>query len=142
MIIVKVHTDHLAEIILLLNSFGLPTDDVESSDIEFYVIESEEQIVGCIGLEEFGNVGLLRSLAVNTKFQGKGVGIKLVTHLENVGADKALTHMYLLTETAEEFFSKHGYNKIRRELAPMALKTSSEFSHLCPDSAVLMMKKL
>jgi arsenate reductase (thioredoxin) len=48
----------------------------------------------------------------------------------------------LLTETAEIFFARKGYHTVDRKDAPAEIQASSEFSHLCPSSAVLMKKTL
>jgi amino-acid N-acetyltransferase len=50
--------------------------------------------------------------------------------------------LYLLTETASEYFEAKGYERISREDAPAALSASSEFSHVCPVSAIVMKKPL
>jgi amino-acid N-acetyltransferase len=48
----------------------------------------------------------------------------------------------LLTTTAEDFFRALGYARIARELAPEAIRTTREFSSLCPASSVVMVKRL
>jgi amino-acid N-acetyltransferase len=50
--------------------------------------------------------------------------------------------IYLLTETAEGFFSKEGFKKIAREQVPPSIKQTHEYSTLCPEDAVCMVKKL
>ena len=39
------------------------------------------QILGVVGLECYGDVGLLRSLAVSPEVRGRGLGVKLVQAL-------------------------------------------------------------
>jgi N-acetylglutamate synthase-like GNAT family acetyltransferase len=53
-----------------------------------------------------------------------------------------LTHLYLLTETAKDFFLKRGYHVVPRAAAPTALQTTAEFKSLCPASAICMHKEL
>jgi len=141
-IIERLQTDQFAEIITLLTSFGLPTDDLDSADISIFGIHVDNQLVGCIGLELFDKLGLLRSLAVDINHQSKGVGEELVKFLEELASGEGLRELFLLTETAEKFFNKLNYILVDRSLTPELLKSSAEFSHLFPDSAVLMMKKL
>ncbi len=50
--------------------------------------------------------------------------------------------LVLLTETAEAFFTRHGYLVIERESVPDEIKQSAEFQSLCPDSAICMTKSL
>jgi amino-acid N-acetyltransferase len=62
--------------------------------------------------------------------------------LEEQASSTGITTMYLLTETADKYFSKKGYSTITRGEVPDELKGSSEFSHVCPVSAVVMKKEL
>jgi amino-acid N-acetyltransferase len=66
----------------------------------------------------------------------------LVSSIENLAKRKKIYEIYLLTETAENFFKKLDYCIIQKELAPEAIKNTSEFSSVCPQSAVLMTKHL
>jgi amino-acid N-acetyltransferase len=50
--------------------------------------------------------------------------------------------MYLLTTTAETFFSQLGYQHIARALVAPAIKATHEFRDLCPDSSAAMRKEL
>jgi amino-acid N-acetyltransferase len=52
---------------------------------------------------------------------------------------KKLKAIYLLTETARDFFQKKGFTAVHREQVPEEVKASSEFAHVCPTSAVVMM---
>jgi amino-acid N-acetyltransferase len=48
--------------------------------------------------------------------------------------------MYLLTTTAEEFLRRRGYRTVARSEAPAAIQSTTDFSKLCPSSAILMVK--
>lgn len=127
------------EIRRLLNDAGLPTADL-SDRITFLGMWREERLVGVIGLEAFGDVGLLRSLAVDASLRGTGLGGWLVDQLEESAAGEGIQTLYLLTTTAEAFFARRGYLRVPRESAPPALQATSEFSTLCPSSSACMCK--
>jgi amino-acid N-acetyltransferase len=55
---------------------------------------------------------------------------------------KGLTTLYLLTQTAEKYFEKKGFEKIARDQTPHEVQQSKEFSHLCPSTAVAMKKQI
>jgi amino-acid N-acetyltransferase len=57
-------------------------------------------------------------------------------------ARQHLEAVYLLTETAPDFFGKMGFRRIDRTSAPPAIQGSSEFAVLCRDSAVAMTREL
>jgi amino-acid N-acetyltransferase len=48
----------------------------------------------------------------------------------------------LLTQTAEAFFERHGYQVADRDHVPDEIKQSAEFQSLCPSSAICMTKSL
>ena len=133
----------LPAILSLLSSNGLPIADIKpDSHLEFLITRDNGRVVGVVGLERFGSVGLLRSLAVCPELRGRGLGQALTTALEERAARTGITSLVLLTETAREFFQRHGYQAIARKAAPAPVQTSSEFQTLCPDSAVCMTKDL
>jgi amino-acid N-acetyltransferase len=85
---------------------------------------------------------LLRSVAVSAGYRGKGIANQLLDNLERFAAAKPLREIYLLTETAPEYFSNKGYQKITRAQVPAEVQQSTEFNHVCPQSAIVMKKTL
>lgn len=128
---------------LWLSNAGLPTADLTVAHMpEFLVALSADVPVGIIGLEKFGDVGLLRSLVVDNEFRGTGIGRQLVSALESQAIDAGITEFWLLTIDADPFFSRLGYVASKRDDAPEVICNTDEFSGLCPDDAVLMRKQL
>jgi amino-acid N-acetyltransferase len=133
----------LGEVTALLKAAGLPTDDLASAlDLHLWVLEAEGDIVGVIGVERFGASALLRSLAIEPNYQRRGLGRQLVGQLERDVRFKGVEQLILLTETAESFFRRIGYEVIDRRYVPEDVKQSAEFRSLCPASAVCMTKSI
>ena len=126
----------------LLGLSALPTADIESSRPEFIVAREGSQLVAVGGLQRFGKVGLLRSVAVRVGWRGTGLGQAVVKRLEQHARMAGVTELVLLTETAREFFESQGYEAIDRRAAPSAVQGSEEFKALCPQSAACMLKRL
>lgn len=126
----------------LLEEVDLPIDGVEDHFHNFVVGEEGGQLIGCAGIEIYDDKGLIRSVAVDPSFQGRGLGQKLVDSIHILAVEKKLKEIYLLTETAEKFFSKLNYIVIPREEADEKVKQSVEFISLCPASATCMVKTL
>lgn len=122
----------------LLESVDLPIDGLEDQFENFLLLLRDGDLIGLIGLETHKSSGLLRSLAVKPVFQGNGLGILLTDAILEKAKEMMLKEVYLLTETAENFFIKRGFSRINRELAPETIKSSKEFAHVCPVSASLM----
>ena len=97
------------------------------------------RLSGFGGIECCGEVGLLRSIVIETGCQGQGWARQLVEQLHKDAKDQGVAELYLLTTDAATYFSKRfGYQAIDREEAPESIIRSSQFSALCPDTAILM----
>jgi amino-acid N-acetyltransferase len=134
--------DDLPRILALLTQSSLPTEDLADAMATFLVDERDGALAGVIGLQRFGQAGLLRSLAVAPAYQGQGIARRLVVALETEARLQEIDALYLLTQTAERFFTLQAFEALPREQAPAALQASAEFRSLCPASAVCMGKRL
>jgi len=132
-------TEHSA-IRALLSASLLPVADLGESDIAFLVAHDGHRVIGAVGLQPFDEVGLLRSLVVDPSTRGAGVAARLVGALELDALGRGIQQLALLTQTAEDFFSRRGYVAIDRAAVSPAMQASAEFSSLCPASATCMAK--
>jgi len=126
----------------ILQESKLVYSDLDPQLPHFFVALSNLELIGCIGLEIYGTCGLLRSLWVDPAQRNQGTAKALVNKLEQYAGELNLSDLYLLTETAEAFFINIGYQGMDRGEIPKILKSSAEFSSLCPATAKLMTKKL
>ncbi len=125
----------------LLSASDLPVADITAQHMRhFFGCGSDSKLDGLVGLELYGEAALLRSLAVASEKRGAGRGSRLVEHAEGYAREKGVTSLYLLTTTAEAFFLRRGYARVPREEAPAAIKSTSEFSGICPTSSAFMVK--
>ena len=131
----------LSQVKTLLEANGLPTSDV-SPEVRLLGEHVGSRLVGVVGLEARGGVGLLRSLAVEPGRRGAGLGSELVTAIERLAVATGVTDLYLLTTTAEDFFARRGYQCLPREAAPSGIRETTEFSSICPASSTFMTKRL
>lgn len=79
---------------------------------EFWVAERGGEIVGCGALHVlWADLGEVRTVAVDPRVRGMGVGHRLVAQLLSVARAIGLERVFVLTfET--EFFSRHGFMEI------------------------------
>lgn len=140
--IIKTGNEQRDAVIALLQSANLPVKDLPNTLDNFFVALHDGKVIGAIGLEQYGDCGLLRSMVVDQRHRNKNIASQLVLQLEQYATSKGIHSIYLLTETAPLFFERKAYNKITREEVPKALQASSEFSHVCPVSAIVMHKQL
>jgi len=133
----------LRDVHKILEENDLPTDDLSEINLShFFGCGETANPRGVIGLEVYGSDGLLRSLAVDPEVQGFGCGSSLFLKLEQHSKSIGIKTLYLLTETAEEYFKAKGFDSISRELASESIKQTREFSDLCPGTATLMRKSV
>lgn len=79
---------------------------------EFWVADSGGEIIGCGALHVlWSDLGEVRTVAVDPKVKGHGVGHAIVSQLLDVARDLQLERLFVLTfET--EFFGRHGFTEI------------------------------
>lgn len=135
-------TEGIEYAIRLLEAAGLPTDDIREKRDWFFDATRDGNRVGVGALEAYGTVGLLRSVAVDPHERGQGVGSGICAALEREARELGVERLYLLTTKAAGFFRSIGYEHIGRDAAPPAIRETTQFAELCPDSAVCLMKAL
>jgi amino-acid N-acetyltransferase len=126
----------------LLKSSNLPADDLDFKRDLLVGYYEGDSLVGTGGLEVYSPYALLRSLSVKLGIRGKSVGSTIFEYLLEEARKKKLKSIYLLTETAHGFFAKKGFKDVSRDEVPAEVKNSSEFSHVCPTSAAVMVLEL
>lgn len=140
---VIVHNPPEAPVKVLLAEAGLLADDITAAHLEHFLgAWSGSKIEGVVGVELHGPDALLRSLAVTAESRSAGLGSELVAAAESYAAQKGVRSLFLLTTMARGFFEKLGYTEVARESAPDAIRGTREFSAICPESAVFMVKHL
>ncbi|HTY27707.1 MAG TPA: amino-acid N-acetyltransferase [Mycobacterium sp.] len=79
---------------------------------EFWVAEVGGEVVGCGALHVlWSDLGEVRTVAVDPKVKGHGVGHAIVDRLLQVARELQLQRLFVLTfET--EFFGRHGFTEI------------------------------
>lgn len=122
----------------------LPTDDLnESAYSLFHVHADGSRITGVVALEPSGDAcAMLRSLAVASNARSEGIGRALVASAEAQARSQGVRDIFLLTTTAEQFFSRLGYVRMERGIAPATVQAHEQFRSLCPASAAFMGKRL
>jgi len=126
----------------LLSASVLPLDGVKENLSGFIVAEEGGRIIGAVGLEKFGSIALLRSAVVSNEHRGSGVGRRLVEHILERAEKDGIEELFLLTTTAEDYFPRFGFTRTTRSAVPPAVKASAEFRGACPDTALVMTRRI
>ncbi|HLV97050.1 MAG TPA: arsenic resistance N-acetyltransferase ArsN2 [Ktedonobacterales bacterium] len=122
----------------LLTTADLPLDGAEEHLSEFFLAFRGNALIGSAGLERYGDIALLRSVAVAPSERGQRLGQTLVQRALAEVASQGVRQVVLLTTTASDFFPRFGFHVINRTEVPLAAQASVEFQEACPTSATIM----
>lgn len=131
------------ELQALLEQCGLPVADLfEEKAMAFFGCREGGNLVAVVGMETGIDAILLRSLAVATAHRGDGLARRLVAFVEHLAGARGKETLFLLTDSAADFFRALGYTDVPREHAPDWIRAGAQFSELCPDDAAFLSKSL
>ncbi|MGH7456610.1 MAG: GNAT family N-acetyltransferase, partial [bacterium] len=126
----------------LLQQAQLPTDGLREILDSTMVARQNGSIVGAIGLERYGEAGLVRSFVVAKAWRGRGVGKELGAKLLQRAAKDGVRKVYLLTNTIRDLAARQGFRELPRDAVPAAVRESVEFRLNSCDTAVAMERSL
>lgn len=128
----------LQGVLALVKRCDLLESGVADAIDDFVVARTTDALVGCAGLETYGELGLLRSVAVEPSLRTVGLGTKLVASVADVARARGLRDLFLLTTTASRFFERRGFASVLRSSVPAEIAESWEFRVGCPQTALAM----
>ena len=130
--------EDLPEILDLLRANGLPPDGLEEHLPCTLVARKAGRVVGSAAVELYGSYALLRSVAVDEGHRGGGLGQYLTRMVLRLARERGAFEAFLLTETADGFFPRFGFEPVERPAVPERVRDSIEFVSACPESARAM----
>ena len=140
--IVRLQPDDLHQLEDLLQSNGLPSQDcAEQGDI-YYGIFDQDRLIAAGGLEPAAEYSLLRSVVVHPQYRGRGLAHAISEFLIGLAQVQGSLAVYLLTESAADYFGKLGFSQVSRDQVPAAIAQTRQFTSLCPDSASCLLIRL
>lgn len=133
----------LPVIVNLLTKNNLPASDITDIPVDFIIASDDNsRVIGSIAVERFEKDGLLRSFAVDKAYRDQKIGSSLFDRLIEYSLQSGITNLHLLTTTAKNYFTAKGFVVLNREEAPASIKSTTEFSQLCPSSSTYMKRTL
>ena len=95
------------------------TDD----GVVFWVAEEEGRVLGVMGIQDKGDVALVRHAYVATTTQRTGVGTRLLRHVETLVDKPVLIGTWADASWAIEFYRRNGYTLLSRADTDRLLRT-------------------
>jgi GNAT superfamily N-acetyltransferase len=93
----------------------MPADELmkEASDgIVFWVAEEDGQVLGVMGIQDKGEVALVRHAYTTPAVQRKGVGTRLLRHVESLAGKPILIGTWAAASWAIEFYRRNGFTLV------------------------------
>jgi amino-acid N-acetyltransferase len=103
--------EDLAAIDALIMAEHLPAFRTGEFLNTFWVLEREDRLVGCVGLEVYGQAALLRSVITAPELRGEGYGDVLVRKAFEEAQGRGVRRLYLFTMDKAPFFARHGFER-------------------------------
>ena len=80
--------------------------------VVFWVVEENGRLVGVMGIQDKGEVALVRHAYVTPKMQRKGVGTRLLRHIEGLTEKPILIGTWADVSWAIEFYRRNGFKVV------------------------------
>lgn len=102
-------------------------EDVRDNIGAYYVMEVDDNVVGCGALYEYQDCAEVACLYVKQSHEGTGYGAAMVKFLEEVAKSKGILKVIAISNRAAHFFESIGYQEMdTQELPPQRLKKLTE----------------
>ena len=83
--------------------------------IDFWGLERDGQLLGVMGIQDRGDLALIRHAYIRTQAQKRGIGTSLFQHLANITEKHILIGTWAAASWALSFYEKHGYTTVSEE---------------------------
>ena len=98
-------------------------DEEIAAGVVFWGYEDGGELIGLMGIQEVGDVDLIRHAYVLPGSQGRGVGRELLVHLRGLTARPMLVGTWAAAEWAIRFYRRNGFQQVLARARTELLKT-------------------
>ncbi|MGC9523492.1 MAG: GNAT family N-acetyltransferase [Anaerolineae bacterium] len=93
----------------------MPADELREeidAGVEFWGLEEAGTLLGVMGIQDRGDVTLIRHAYVRPAAQGRGIGTRLLKHLETLTEKPILIGTWAAATWAIGFYEKNDYRRV------------------------------
>lgn len=104
----------------------MPADELQKEiddGVVFWVAEENERLTGLMGIQDKGDVALVRHAYVAPTTQRSGVGTKLLRHVESLVDKPILIGTWATASWAIEFYRRNGFRLVTNDEKDRLLRT-------------------
>ena len=109
--------------------------------IVFWGLETHGELTGVMGIQDKGDVNLIRHAYVRTSNQNQGMGTRLLKHLESTGDKPILLGTWSQAKWAIAFYQKNGYRLVTEEKKCRLLRKYWSISERQIETSVVLADK-
>ena len=106
--------------------------------VAFWGYELEGALVGVMGIQDMGEVDLIRHAYVSPGSQRCGVGTALLEHLARATTRRMLVGTWAAAEWAIRFYRRHGFEPVSADRSSMLLKSYWTIPHRQIETSVVL----
>ena len=111
-----------------------------AAGVRFWGYESDGELIGVMGIQQVGDVDLIRHAYVRPGSQQRGVGTELLEHLTRSSKRPLLVGTWAAAEWAINFYRRHGFEQVSTEDKKALLKKYWTISPRQIDTSVVLAK--
>jgi N-acetylglutamate synthase-like GNAT family acetyltransferase len=96
----------------------MPMEELKSeivAGVRFWGCESDGELLGVMGIQDKGEVDLIRHAYVKTAKRKQGIGSELLGHIEKLARKPILLGTWVDAAWAIAFYEKNGYRRLSRQ---------------------------
>jgi N-acetylglutamate synthase-like GNAT family acetyltransferase len=104
----------------------MPMEEVKSeiaAGVQFWVAEEAGKLVGVMGIQDKGDVALVRHAYTRTNVQRKGVGTQLLLHVQHLVDKPVLIGTWADATWAIDFYKRNGFTVVSHAKKGRLLRT-------------------
>jgi len=101
-------------------------DQIEGDILNFYVIEHNHNLIGCVALYPYEKMIEVGCFAIDSNYQNQGYGSKLLKFCEKEVQKLNGNSIFILTTQSEHWFLEKGFQLNNKDLIPSAREKNYE----------------
>ena len=111
-----------------------------AAGVEFWGYEDNGVLVGVMGIQDVGDVDLIRHAYVRPGLQGRGIGSALLERLTGEATRPLLVGTWTAAEWAIRFYERHGFEPVGRERSAELLRAYWDIPERQIETSVVLAK--
>jgi len=115
-------------------------EDELAAGVEFFGYEDDGELLGVIGIQDVGDVDLIRHAYVRPGLQGRGIGSTLLERLTGEATRPLLVGTWAAAEWAIRFYERHGFEAVGRERSAELLRAYWDIPERQIETSVVLAK--